>query len=520
MVACIGVQSLSRSRRSVPAAAVAGLLAASVALAVTEFAAGVSNGRSLVVAVGDWVIDHTPRALVDFGKRNFGTNDKTALVFGIVILSLLFGALLGVVSRRVLAAGAIGIAAFGVTGMLAAFADTQPSAGSAVFSAACGVAAGIATLWLLLRTPTSRSQPATVGDRRAFLQLAGGAAALAAMSALIGRSLLERGVHAVAVARQRIGLPAARHPVAPPTAAMSVGVAGVTPLVTPNADFYRIDTAITYPQIDYEQWRVRIHGMVHTPIEFSFDDLTAMELIEQYVTICCVSNYVGGNLVSTAAWRGVRLRDLLARAGVDPNADQVIGRSVDGFTVGFPTAAALDDRGAMIAIGMNGTPLPLEHGYPARLIVPGLYGYVSATKWLSDIELSRFDQFDAYWVQRGWAQQGVILTESRIDVPRAHRSVRAGTVPVAGVAWSPTRGISRVEVQVDNQPWQTAHLADALDGDIWRQWDYLWDATPGAHQLRVRATDGTGVRQSGNNDPPGPYGATRLPHHQVDVAAN
>lgn len=511
----IGVMSGSRSRRSVPAAALAGLLAASVALAVTELAAGISKGRSLVVAVGDWVINHAPHALVDFGKRNFGTNDKTALVVGIVIVSLLFGAALGVVSRRVLAVGAIGIAVFGVTGMLAALADTQPSARSAVFSAACGVAAGITTLWLLLRTPTHPDQPSAVGDRRAFLQLAAGAAVVGAASALVGRKLLERGAHAVAVARERIGLPAARHPVAPPSAAMTVAVAGVTPLVTPNADFYRIDTAIAYPQIDYEHWRVRIHGMVHTPIELSFDDLARMDLIEQYVTIGCVSNLVGGNLVSTAAWRGVRLRDLLARAGVDTSADQVIGRSVDGFTVGFPTTAALDDRGAMIAIGMNGTPLPVEHGFPARLIVPGLYGYVSATKWLSEIELGRFDQFDAYWVQRGWAQQGPILTQSRIDVPQPQRTVRAGTVPVAGVAWAPTRGIRRVEVQIDDQPWRPARLADALSTDTWRQWNYPWDATPGTHQLRVRATDGTGTLQDGTDQPPGPYGATG--YHTINV---
>lgn len=511
----IGVQSPSRSGRSVPSAALAGLLASSVALAVTELAAGISNGRSLVVAVGDWVINHAPHALVDFGKRNFGTNDKTALVFGIVILSLLLGAALGVVSRRVLAAGGIGIGAFGIAGMLAALADTQRSAGSAVFSAACGVAAGFTTLWLLLQTPSSPRVQPTVHDRRAFLQVAAGAAVLAATSALVGRRLLERGAHAVSVARSRIGLPAARYPVAPPTAAMNVAVTGVTPLVTPNPDFYRIDTALAYPQIDYEQWRVRIHGMVRTPIELSFDDLAAMELIEQYVTIGCVSNLVGGNLVSTAAWRGVRLKDLLTRAGIDPHADQVIGRSVDGFTVGFPAVAVLDDRGAMIAIGMNGTPLPLEHGFPARLIVPGLYGYVSATKWLSDIELSRFDAFDAYWVQRGWSQQGSILTQSRIDVPQSRRPLRAGTVPVAGVAWAPTRGIRRVEVQVDDQQWRSARLADALSRDTWRQWSYVWQATPGSHRLRVRATDSTGAVQQSNDQPPGPGGATG--YHTVDV---
>jgi len=511
----IDSSSPSRSRRSLPAAALAGLLAASVALGVSELAAGVSGGRSLVVAVGDWVINHAPHALIDFGKRNFGTNDKTALVFGIVIVSLLLGTTLGVASRRLLAAGAIGITTFGVAGMLAALTETQPSAASAVFSAVVGVAAGITTLWLLLRTPTSPRPAPAIRDRRAFLQLAAGAAVVAATSALVGRRLLERGTHAIAVARQRIGLPPATHPVGAPTAAMNVGVQGVTPLVTPNADFYRIDTALTYPQINYEHWRLRIHGMVRTPIELSFNDLTAMELIEQYVTIGCVSNLVGGNLVSTAAWRGVRLRDLLTRAGVDPRADQVIGRSVDGFTVGFPTTAALDDRGAMIAIGMNGTPLPLEHGFPARLIVPGLYGYVSATKWLSDIELSRFDQFDSYWVQRGWNQQGPILTQSRIDIPQPHRTARAGTIPVAGVAWAPTRGIRNVEIQVDNQPWRSATLADALSTDTWRQWSYLWEATPGTHQLRVRATDSTGALQDANDQPPGPGGATG--YHTINI---
>ena len=210
---------------------------------------------------------------------------------------------------------------------------------------------------------------------------------------------------------------------------MDVGVSGVTPLVTPNDDFYRIDTALTYPQIDYEHWRLSVHGMVTTPLTVTFDELAAMELIEQYVTIGCVSNEVGGNLVSTAAWRGVRLRDLLDRAGVDPAADQVVGRSADDFTVGFPTTAAVDDRGAMVAIAMNGEPLPIKHGFPARLIVPGLYGYVSATKWLSDIELTRFDSYDAYWVQRGWTQQGPIKTQSRIDVPSSRRTLRASNGP-------------------------------------------------------------------------------------------
>jgi len=310
-------------------------------------------------------------------------------------------------------------------------------------------------------------------------------------------------------------LPPASNPVVPPTAAMDVGVAGVTPLVTANGDFYRIDTALTFPQIDHEQWHLRIHGMVSTPVTVTFDDLAAMELIEQYATIQCVSNDVGGNLVSTAAWRGVRLHDLLARAGVAGDADQVVGRSVEGFTVGFPTSAALDDRGAMVAIGMNGVPLPIEHGFPARLIVPGLYGYVSATKWLSDIELTRFDRYDAYWVQRGWTQQGPIETQSRIDIPTSGRELSAKTVAVAGVAWAPTRGIAKVEVQVDEGAWREATLADALSTDTWRQWVYRWDANPGDHRLRVRATDGTGALQDGHDQPPGPSGATG--YHTVNV---
>ena len=356
-----------------PAGAAAGLLAAGVALGVSELGAGITGGRSLVVSVGDWVINHAPDALVEFGKRNFGTDDKAVLVTTVVMLSLVFGALLGLVARRHFLVGAIGIAAFGVAGFLAALADPLHDAGSAAFAAIAGVAAGVVVLWGLLRAaesgPTAaieRASPAGF-ERRAFLGLAAGAAVVAAGSALIGRSLLTSGTRAVAAARHILHLPPASSPVAPPTAAMDVGVDGITPLVTSNRDFYRIDTALTFPQIDYEQWHLHIHGMVSNPFTVTFDDLAAMELIEQYATIQCVSNYVGGNLVSTAAWRGVRLRDLLARAGVAGDADQVVGRSVEGFTVGFPTSAALDDRGAMVAIGMNGVPLPIEHGFPARL---------------------------------------------------------------------------------------------------------------------------------------------------------
>jgi DMSO/TMAO reductase YedYZ molybdopterin-dependent catalytic subunit len=478
----------------------------------------------LVVSVGDWVIKHAPNGLVEFGKRNFGTDDKAVLVAVIIVLSLVFGALLGLAARRRFVLGAVGIAAFGIVGLLAALADPLHDAGSATFAAIVGVAAGIAVLRLLLRAAgrapavSEPGAPSSGVDRRAFLSMAAGAMAVGAASALIGRALLDSSTRAVAAARRLLHLPPATNPVAPPTAAMQVGVDGVTPLVTANGDFYRIDTALTFPGVDYDQWRLRIHGMVDSPFTVTYDDLAAMELIEQYATMQCVSNYVGGNLISTAAWRGIRLRDLLNRARVSSAADQVVGRAVDGFTVGFPTTAALDDRGAMVAIGMNGDILPIEHGFPARLIVPGLYGYVSATKWLSDIELTRFDRYDAYWVDRGWNQQGDILTQSRIDVPNDGGDLRAGPVAVAGVAWAPTRGIAKVEVQVDQQPWTEATLADALSADTWRQWMYRWDATHGQHRLRVRATDGTGALQEGRDVPPEPGGATGYHTVYVTVA--
>jgi DMSO/TMAO reductase YedYZ molybdopterin-dependent catalytic subunit len=512
-----------RVRPTRASSALAGTLAAGVALGVTELAAGLTGGRSLVVAVGDWVINHAPNGLVEFGTRNFGTDDKAVLVTVVVVASLVFGAWVGLVARRHFLWGALAITAFGIVGFLAALSDHLHDTGSAAFATIAGVAAGVATLRVLLRAAARgpAADEVTGGsrlDRRAFLGLAAGAAVIAGTSALLGRSLLASGTRAVAAARRALKLPPAGTPVTLPTAGMDVGVTGVTPLVTANDDFYRIDTAITFPQIDYQHWQLRIHGMVDRPFDVTFDALAAMELIEQYATIQCVSNDVGGNLVSTAAWRGVRLSALLSRAGVSADADQVVGRSVEGFTVGFPTTAALDARGAMVAIGMNGSPLPIEHGFPARLIVPGLYGYVSATKWLSDIELTRFDRYDAYWVQRGWTQQGPIGTQSRIDVPSGQRTVRAKTVAVAGVAWAPTRGISKVEVQVDEDSWQEATLADALSTDTWRQWVYHWGATPGQHRLRVRATDGSGAVQDGHDQPPGPSGATGYHTINVNVA--
>jgi hypothetical protein len=295
-------------------------------------------------------------------------------------------------------------------------------------------------------------------------------------------------------------------------------VPGVSPFITPTSDFYRIDTALVPPRVSTDGWTVRVHGKVRRELDLTYAELLARPMIEVDATIACVSNYVGGDLVGTARWLGCRLDDLLAEAGIDPNADQVVGRSVDGFTAGFPTAV-LDGRDAIVAVGMNGEPLPTDHGYPARLIVPGLYGYVSATKWLSEIELTRFDAFQGYWIPRGWNVEGPIITESRIDTPRSHATVPVDRpLPVGGVAWAPIRGIATVEVRLDDGPWEVAELGENHAGTTWRQWKHVVTPTAGDHVIRVRATDAEGATQTGDTTQPGPGPATGW--HGVRITAS
>ena len=299
---------------------------------------------------------------------------------------------------------------------------------------------------------------------------------------------------------------------------------GISPLVTPNSKFYRIDTALSVPRIDSTRWRLQLTGMVDRPAEFTFDELLAMSLREESVTLACVSNRVGQGLVGNAYWLGVPLPTLLREAGVQAGATQVIGRAVDGFTVGFPTDVALDGRESMVVVGMNGEPLPAEHGFPARLIVPGLYGYVSATKWLGEIELSTLDSFDSYWVRRGWAQQAPIKLQSRIDVPHAGATLAPGNVRVAGVAWGGLSGVSGVQVRPGErspgaQPseggWIDAVLSEELSDSSWRQWVVDWPATEGAFRLEVRAIDRSGMVQTAERMEPFPDGATG--HHTIAV---
>ena len=295
-------------------------------------------------------------------------------------------------------------------------------------------------------------------------------------------------------------------------------IAGIAPLITPNEDFYLIDTALSYPQIDPADWSLRIHGMVDREVEIGFEELLDLGLVREQVTLSCVSNRVGGRLVGNAEWVGVPLATVLDQAGVQPGATQIVGRSVDRWTAGFPTEVALDGRIAMVAVQMNGEPLPISHGFPARLVVAGLYGYVSATKWLSDIELTTWEAFDGYWIPRGWSKEGPIKTQSRIDVPRRDSTIDPGPTAIAGVAWAPSRAIEKVEVQVDEEDWVEAELSRETTINSWRQWMVTWNATPGEHRVRVRATDGTGTTQTSEIGRPAPDGATGW--HTIQVRAD
>ncbi|MFJ1457769.1 molybdopterin-dependent oxidoreductase [Nocardia sp. N2S4-5] len=343
-----------------------------------------------------------------------------------------------------------------------------------------------------------------------------GVGVLAGAAGVAGRLLGVR-AHSVSGERAAVELPAP--PVAGPPVdpAADLRIPGITPYLTPNSDFYRIDTALVVPQVSTETWSLRIHGMVEREIRLGYADLARRTPVERLVTLACVSNPVGGDLIGNARWLGYRLDELLAEARPHPDADMVLSRSADGFTAGTPLAALTDGRDALLAVGMNGEPLPVRHGYPARLVVPGLYGYVSATKWVTELEITRFDRAQAYWTKRGWSALGPIKTGTRIDTPRVGARVSAGRIPVAGVAWAQHRGITAVEVRIDDGPWQPARLAAEPSLDTWRQWVYDWDATPGPHTLRARATDDTGEPQTSELRDVVPDGATGYPNVTVRV---
>ena len=495
--------------------ALAGIAAVAFGLGLAELAAGLLAPRaSPVLVVGSLLIDLAPPWAKDAAIALFGTGDKVALLVGVGIVLLVLAALAGILHvRRPLLARLLVIAG-GVFGMIAA--ATREGAGVADIlpAAAATVAAVLALGALLSRRPTEEPR-AGDPDRRSFLVWAGGAGAIGLLGA-VGGFALQSGARAVTAVRETFRLPTPATTAPPVPAGAELAIDGLTPVITPNADFYRIDTALQVPNLDPRSWALRIRGMVEQEFELTWDELLALPLAESHTTLMCVSNPVGGNLIGTARWVGYPIRELLARARPTAGADMVLSRSVDGFTASTPLEALTDERNAILAIGMNGEPLPLEHGFPVRMVVPGLYGYVSATKWVTELEVTRFDAATAYWTDRGWSERGPIKISSRIDVPRG--SVAAGSTVVAGVAWHQHTGIAGVEVSVDEGPWREAELATAISEDTWVQWRYVWDAAPGEHDLRVRATSVDGEVQTGDVQGVVPDGATGYDAVRVTVA--
>ncbi|WP_194815280.1 molybdopterin-dependent oxidoreductase [Nocardia sp. XZ_19_385] len=561
---------------------VAGILAAGLTLGVAELVAAFIGADSAPhVVLGSTVIDHTPDGLREWAIQTFGTNDKAVLYLCMAVVAAVFAGIAGAIERTERAAGSILLGLFGVlvaviavgrTGLsgalptvlgvgagiyalrvLTAMVDDVENAAAAAQSEAgeYGAADSAPTP---AQSDASATHPRETGvvpaqsnntdshanavpsarpegrlarvpvapqvalpERRTLLRgilITGGLA----VAAGVGGRLLGLQRADVSAERAAVQLPQPSGPPISLAPEADLKIPGLTPYLTPNSTFYRIDTALTVPQVSIEDWSLRIHGMVDREIRISWADLANRTAIERLVTLACVSNPVGGDLIGNALWRGYRLDELLAEAGPHPDADMVLSTSKDGWTCGTPLTALTDGRDSLLAVGMNGEPLPVSHGYPARLVVPGLYGYVSATKWVTDLEVTRFDRATAYWTRRGWSAQGPIKTASRIDTPRNRARLSAGRIPIAGVAWAQHRGITAVEVQIDSGPWQPARLSADQSIDTWRQWVYDWDATPGPHTLRARAIDSTGQPQTAEFQDVIPDGATGYPSVNVQVS--
>ena len=519
----------SPARRPSVLAALAGVLSAAVGFAVAELvAAVVGPGASPLFAAGAGVVDAVPGPVKDWAVETFGTADKTVLLAGMGVVLAAGAALAGWLELRRPPAGAVLLAVVGAVG--AVVAATRPGA-SLAWALPSVVGVGVAAVLLraavgTLRAPSPARASApgdgAVGggrlDRRRFL-LVTGLAAAAGVVALATSRAVSAGTRAVSAAREALRLPAPATAAPAVPAGADLGVPGLAPYVTPNGDFYRIDTALRVPQVDPATWSLRVTGRVDAPFELTFDELLALPLVEHHVTLTCVSNPVGGDLVGNASWLGYPVRELLARAGVQDGADMVLSTSADGWTASTPLDVLADpDRACLLAVGMNGEPLPPAHGFPARLVVPGLYGYVSATKWVTELEVTTFADDVAYWSTRGWSERGPVKLASRIDTPRGGTSVDAGPVTVAGVAWAQHTGIRGVEVRVDDGPWEPATLAGTVGPDTWRQWSYAWDAAgagAGDHRLAVRATDADGTVQTSEVAAPVPDGASGW--HEVEV---
>lgn len=515
-------------------------MSAGVFLAIAELTALIfSRGASPLVAVGGFVIDVVPRPLKEFAIEAFGANDKLVLLASVGVGALVGAAIAGIVALVARWAG-IALLAVAAAAAGAALVTRTGAAPTAILPAITGFVASAGVLWALIgslrrwrRAQHPESDPAPHGGadlaredereravpplgRRAFLTLSI-VAGISAVVLGVGSRIVAATTTSIAAIRGALRLPAPRTTVPIPAGA-ELAAPGISPLITPNADFYRVDTALIVPEVDPATWRLVIDGMVDQRIELSFDDLLAMGLDEYAVTLTCVSNEVGGELVGNAIWQGVPVRDLLRQAGPSADADMVLSRSVDGFTASTPLEALTDDGlDAILAVAMNGEPLPLEHGFPVRMVVPGLYGYVSATKWLTQLTVTRFDRDQAYWTPRGYSATAPIKMSSRIDTPRVDSPIQAGATVIAGVAWAQPVGVSRVEVQIDDGDWQQATLSAPINTDTWVQWMLPWDAQAGVHNVTVRAYDNNGTQQVQDRAPIAPDGSTGWQRSLVTV---
>jgi DMSO/TMAO reductase YedYZ molybdopterin-dependent catalytic subunit len=505
-------------------AATLGVLAVGAALGVGHLVAGVvSPPSSPYLAVGNTVIRFAPAWLVEFAKTTFGTADKPVLLAGVGVVLLLVAVAAGLASRSQPRPAVVVVVVLGLLGIAAVMISPTFSPLDLL-----APAAALATGVTVLRRLHALALDAAVPPRRPARGELSRRTMLAGSSAAVGFGALATGgigqwlggdaggSRAAVTSRLASATLAERAPAIPASAAFPD--LGTPTFLTANADFYRIDTALRIPNLTAANWSLRIHGMVDTEIRLTFDDLMARPLVERTVTMLCVSDEVGGDLISTTNFVGVDLRSILLEAGVRPDATQVLSTSSDSWTAGTPVDVIMEkDRGALLAVGMNGEALPPEHGFPVRMVVPGLYGYVSATKWVTDLELTTFEARSAYWVDRGWSSEGPIKTECRIDTPRADAGPKAGKVPVAGIAWSQPDGISKVEIQVDGGAWQTTELATEVSGDTWRMWRTVVDLPAGRHSIRARATNADGTTQTENAADPVPDGATGWPGIVVTV---
>ncbi|GAB3706575.1 molybdopterin-dependent oxidoreductase [Mariniluteicoccus flavus] len=500
-----------------------GLAAGAVTIGVSELLAGAllrmgwaSGTPSPLDALGGAFVDRTPPWLKDSAIGLFGTWDKVALFVGIAVVLAILSSAIGLLAARSRLVGIAAVALF-VAIAIAAVLSRPHAAPIDAGAVLLGGAAGARLLWRWFGPAPEHATPTTPAamsmthhmSRRALTGFAVGAVVATA----VGRASAG-GARAVELARAAFRRPKVAAPVTVPAGA-EVGVRGVTPFIVPNAQFYRIDTALSVPQVDPAEWSLKVTGMVDREVTIDWETLMSKPMQEAMVTLMCVSNEVGGKLNGNAVWTGWPVRELLREAGVRPGADMVLSRSIDGFTAGTPLEAMTDDRNSLIVVAQNGEPLLPEHGFPVRLVVPGLYGYVSATKWVTELKVTRFADDEGYWTPRGWSALGPVKTNSRIDVPRRGDGVPAGTVAVAGVAWAQHRGVTGVQVKIDDGPWQDARLGAEANVDTWRQWAYAWDATPGCHQITVRAIDATGEPETEAIAAPAPDGASG--HHAITV---